>query len=111
MYTAPRQPKPLPRSHSIDVVAEITLMAKWTRRGFVGSLSGIAGATMFGGKPSAAAINPPEAAKASGPIMITDLKCENPEKKPQISPSRAWWEPPASAGGSNASALRKRVGL
>jgi hypothetical protein len=32
-------------------------------------------------------------------------------KEQPISSTRIWWEPPASAGGSNASALRKTVRL
>ena len=59
-------------------------MAKWTRRGFAGALSGIAGATMFGGRASAAEMNPPEAAKASGPIKITDLKCAVIGRNPTV---------------------------
>jgi L-alanine-DL-glutamate epimerase-like enolase superfamily enzyme len=59
-------------------------MTNWTRRGFVGSLSGIAGATMFRGRASAAAMNPPEAAKASGPIKITDLKCAVIGRNPTV---------------------------
>ena len=39
---------------------------------------------MFGGKANAAAINPPETAKASGPIKITDLRCAVIGRNPTV---------------------------
>ena len=49
-------------------------MADWTRRGFIGSLSGVAAATSSAaqqrGNPRA-----PEQRKAQGAIRITDLRC------------------------------------
>jgi L-alanine-DL-glutamate epimerase-like enolase superfamily enzyme len=59
-------------------------MGKWTRRGFVGSLSGVAAATMFAGNAKATAINPPERRTGSVPIKIIDLKCAVIGRNPTI---------------------------
>src|SRR6202795_37553 len=59
-------------------------MGNFTRRGFVGSLSGIAGSTMLAGRASGALINPPQTPKASGPIKITDLKCAIIGRNPTV---------------------------
>ena len=59
-------------------------MGNFTRRGFVGSLSGIAGATMVAGRASGALISPPQTPKASGPIKITDLKCAIIGRNPTV---------------------------
>jgi L-alanine-DL-glutamate epimerase-like enolase superfamily enzyme len=57
-------------------------MANWTRRGFVGSLSGAAAATALGAKPGGLAF--PE--KRTGPvsIKITDLKCAIIGRNPTV---------------------------
>ena len=49
-------------------------MGGWTRRGFMGSLSGAA-ATMFAGQAGAAPLSPPERQTGSKPVKIIDLKC------------------------------------
>ena len=59
-------------------------MGNFTRRGFVGSLSGLAGATMLAGRASGALISPPQTPKASGPIKITDLKCAIIGRNPTV---------------------------
>ena len=49
-------------------------MANWTRRGFLGSLSGAAAATSLAAQPGAVC-RPGKADGAWSPIKITDLKC------------------------------------
>ena len=48
-------------------------MANWTRRGFLGSLSGAAAATSFAAQQSGSSA--PEKRTGHGPIKITDLRC------------------------------------
>jgi L-alanine-DL-glutamate epimerase-like enolase superfamily enzyme len=52
-------------------VQEERLMVNWTRRGFIGSLSGLAAATAFG-------------AQTKGSIKITDLRCAIIGKSPVV---------------------------
>ncbi len=49
-------------------------MADWTRRGFLGSLSGVAAATSFAAKQRGG-LSLPEKRTGHGPINITDLRC------------------------------------
>src|SRR5271169_1088108 len=49
-------------------------MANWTRRGFFGSLSGVAAATSFAA-PQRGSQALPEKRTGHGPIKITDLRC------------------------------------
>src|ERR1700685_1771975 len=50
------------------------LMANWTRRGFLGSLSGVAAATSLVAQQSGR-LSVPEKRTGQGSIKITDLKC------------------------------------
>ncbi len=49
-------------------------MDDWTRRGFLGSLSGVAAATALGAQPEGG-LPLPQKRTGNGPIKITDLKC------------------------------------
>jgi L-alanine-DL-glutamate epimerase-like enolase superfamily enzyme len=49
-------------------------MANWTRRGFLGSLSGVAAATSFAAQQRGG-LSLPEKRAGSGSIKITDLRC------------------------------------
>ena len=49
-------------------------MANWTRRGFLGSLSGVAAATSFAAQQTGS-VTPPEKRTGHGSIKITDLRC------------------------------------
>ena len=59
-------------------------MGKFTRRGFVGSLSGAAAATVFGGSAKGSLASPPESKTGSGPIKITDLRCAVIGRNPTV---------------------------
>lgn len=59
-------------------------MGEWTRRGFVGSLSGAAAATVLAGQAAAAAVLPAERRSGSTPIRITDLKCAVIGRNPTV---------------------------
>src|SRR5208283_5694505 len=50
------------------------LMANWTRRGFLGSLSGVAAATSLAAQQKGS-LSLPEKRTGHGPIKITDLRC------------------------------------
>ena len=49
-------------------------MANWTRRGFLGSLSGVAAATSLAAQQRGS-LSLPEKRTGHGPIKITDLRC------------------------------------
>ena len=49
-------------------------MANWTRRGFLGSLSKVAGAMPFMAQRGSS-LSLPEKGTGHGPIKITDLRC------------------------------------
>src|SRR5512140_556177 len=49
-------------------------MAIWTRRGFLGSFSGMAAATSFAAQQRGS-LSLPEKRTGHGPIKITDLRC------------------------------------
>jgi len=59
-------------------------MAEWTRRGFVGSLSGAAAAATIISGSAAAALPPPDRRTGSVPIKITDLKCAIIGRNPTV---------------------------
>ena len=58
-------------------------MDHWTRRGFLGSVSGAAAASMLGAEPGAG-MPPPEKKVGSGSIKITDLKCAIIGRNPTV---------------------------
>jgi L-alanine-DL-glutamate epimerase-like enolase superfamily enzyme len=58
-------------------------MDNWTRRGFLGSLSGAAAATALGAQPEAGMLLP-ERKTGSGSIKITDLKCAIIGRNPTV---------------------------
>jgi L-alanine-DL-glutamate epimerase-like enolase superfamily enzyme len=58
-------------------------MGNWTRRGFLGSLSGAAAATAFGA-PQKGTVPAPEKRTGNGSIKITDLRCAIIGKNPVI---------------------------
>jgi L-alanine-DL-glutamate epimerase-like enolase superfamily enzyme len=58
-------------------------MANWTRRGFVGSLSGMAAATSIAAQQRGSQ-SPAERRTGHGPIKITDLKCAIIGRNPVI---------------------------
>ena len=58
-------------------------MDNWTRRGFLGSLSGAAAATALGAQPEAG-MPLPERKAGSGSIKITDLKCAIIGRNPTV---------------------------
>ena len=59
-------------------------MGKWTRRGFVGSLSGAAAATVFAGQTAATPMSPRDRQTGAAPIKITDLKCAIIGRNPTV---------------------------
>jgi L-alanine-DL-glutamate epimerase-like enolase superfamily enzyme len=59
-------------------------MRDWTRRGFVGSLSGLAAAAMFADRAGAAPVAAPEGKSGHPPIRITDLKCAVIGRNPTV---------------------------
>ena len=62
-------------------------MAEWTRRGFVGSLSGAAAATIIQGS-AAAALPPPDRRTGSAPIKQIDV-VKNNQYIHQVKPGKA----------------------
>ena len=58
-------------------------MDNWTRRGFLGSVSGAAAASMLGAQPGAG-MPLPESKTGSGSIKITDLKCAIIGRNPTV---------------------------
>ena len=59
-------------------------MGEWTRRGFWGSLSGIAAATALAGQTPPTPLSPPERRTGRAPMKITDLKCAIIGRNPTI---------------------------
>ena len=59
-------------------------MKDWTRRGFLGSLSGAAAAMVSPPSARGSLVNPPESRSVSGPIKITDLKCAVIGRNPTV---------------------------
>ena len=58
-------------------------MDNWTRRGFLGSLSGAAAATALGASPGES-LPPPETRAGNAKIKITDLKCAIIGRNPTV---------------------------
>src|SRR5581483_9927153 len=71
-------------NYRADRIEEEKRMGEWTRRGFVGSLSGAAAATVLAGQAAAAAIAPQERRTGSVPIKITDLRCAIIGRNPTV---------------------------
>jgi L-alanine-DL-glutamate epimerase-like enolase superfamily enzyme len=59
-------------------------MSNWTRRGFIGSLTGAAAAMVSPTPAKALGTNPPDSRPGSVPIKITDLKCAIIGRNPTI---------------------------
>ena len=59
-------------------------MKKWTRRGFVGSLSGAAAALLSPASAKGSLVSPLESGTGRAPIKITDLRCAVIGRNPTV---------------------------